>query len=433
MSAQKEGMAELDALLQFLYLCPVGIAKLALTGHVELMNPKACQLLMPLVRTASIENLFDVLYPYAPDLKNLVDACGPRLGMISESRQLEIPAVRGLRQEMVLALTLIKVDTDSLMAVLVDISRLVEQERLIRSREERLRAIFEGIRDYAIYTLDTEGRIDTWNPSVQRVEGYEAHEIVGQTLGFDLPSAERESAELATRLRIASQSGRHEDEGWRVRRDGSRFWANTIVSVLRDGKSCGYSVIARDITERKRNEDALRCMANTDPLTGAFNRRHFFEQAEMELTEEKRGAAAILLIDADHFKRINDTFGHPVGDIVLKELTAACLRCLRPTDLLARFGGEEFTILLRDTELPECLRIAESIRRSIAQCSVESEAGPVSFTVSIGAAPLTCSVQSALQRADEALYAAKQRGRNRVVSSADVRRMDSLVGRRAAS
>lgn len=426
MRAPGEGAqaGELEALLRFLYLCPVGVIKLSGCGRVDLMNPMAAQLLMPLVRPGTgLEDLFGALADYAPELRQMVSGFDRPHGTICDSYQVEVSASSPSRRGAVLAITLIKVDADCLMAVLVDVSQLVAQERIIRAREERLRAIFDGIRDYAIYTLDRDGRVDSWNRSVQRVEGYTAEEALGQPLGFDCADEVRAQAGPEQRLRSARESGWHEDEGWRVRRDGSRFWANSIVSILQDGECgvTGYSVITRDITERKHAEDALRRMAATDALTGLYNRRFFYEQAEKEagLPLLARGSISFLILDADHFKRINDRYGHPVGDAVLKELASVCSRCVRSTDVLARYGGEEFVIMLRQTSLPDALAVAERIRQSVAQCAVASGEEPVRFTVSIGVASLRRSVQDAIHRADQALYTAKQQGRNRVAAASE--------------
>ena len=419
MEAESHIQLELESLLQFLYLCPVGVIRLTCSGQIEMMNAKATQLLMPIARELSLGNVFELFSDYAPELRNLVEGFGRPQGTICENHQIELPA-DAPRRACVLAATIIKIDGDTLMMVITDITRLVEQERMIRAREERLRAIFDGIRDYAIYTLDKDGRIDSWNQSVQRVEGYRSQDVLGKTLDFDYPVEELSSETTAFRLKMAAKIGWHEDEGWRLRRDGSKFWANSIVSVLQDiGDGCsGYSVITRDATERKRAEDSLRSLALTDPLTGAYNRRHFFEQAEKEalLAEKTGGAISFLLLDADHFKRLNDRFGHAVGDAVLKELTATCLRSLRPGDLLARHGGEEFVVMLRQTALPEALAVAERLRAAIAQCAVSSGSDEVRFTVSVGVALFQGSVLATLQRADESLYAAKQGGRDRVVA-----------------
>lgn len=417
MSAPRPDPAEQEALLQFLYLCPVGIIKLTQSGQVEMMNAKAAQLLMPVATRASLANLFEVLDRWAPELAKQVAAFAPLQGMVLENHQIEIISADGHWPTTFLSVTIIKIDQDFFMAVLSDVTRVVEQQRMIRSREERLRAIFNGVRDYAIYTLDKTGRIETWNQSAQRVAGYAAEDVIGRDFGVDLPPEEAEPVRVAEYLKRASRDGWLEDEGWRVRQDGSRFWGNSIISVLQDvdGHGIGgYSVITRDITERKKSEDELRKMATTDFLTGVFNRRSFFAHAERQviLSAKTGKPCCFLALDADFFKRINDRFGHPIGDAVLKKIAAVCQGSVRPADVVARLGGEEFSVMLPDTTPAQALVVAERIRAAIAQSAVFIPDQQVRFTVSLGVADFGDGLDESLQRADAALYLAKQEGRN---------------------
>jgi diguanylate cyclase (GGDEF)-like protein len=177
--------------------------------------------------------------------------------------------------------------------------------------------------------------------------------------------------------------------------------------------------ILRDETERKAQELELRRLATTDPLTGLANRRHFLTQVERELDRFKRYAqpAALLMLDLDHFKQVNDTYGHALGDAVLKHFAVITGQALRKIDLLGRLGGEEFAALLPDTTLIGAYPLAERLRGIIMESPVETTAGSIGFTVSIGVALFTPDDQDAnaiLIRADRALYRAKNRGRNRV-------------------
>jgi diguanylate cyclase (GGDEF)-like protein len=166
-----------------------------------------------------------------------------------------------------------------------------------------------------------------------------------------------------------------------------------------------------------RERDLLR-LALIDPLTGVFNRRSFFEFSGKEEARTRRGGHqfAVLMLDIDHFKQINDGFGHPAGDQVIKTLADICGRTLRPSDVIARYGGEEFVINLPDTDRRHALTVAERLRRAVAETTVASDAGAITFTVSIGVA--TCSdatpLREAIASADRALYRAKHNGRNRV-------------------
>lgn len=166
-------------------------------------------------------------------------------------------------------------------------------------------------------------------------------------------------------------------------------------------------------------EQAASREARTDPLTGTVNRRHFAEAAaaEKERCTRYDHTGATILFDLDHFKRLNDTYGHPVGDLALKAVAAACGEEIRATDLLARFGGEEFAILLPETSMDEAARLAERLRGRIAAIELAIDKGAVRMTASFGVAPLPStpgSWEESVAAADAALYRAKANGRNQV-------------------
>lgn len=179
----------------------------------------------------------------------------------------------------------------------------------------------------------------------------------------------------------------------------------------------------RDISAQKDHEAALIQLARHDPLTGTANRRYFFERAEQEFMRSRRYQAplSIALIDVDHFKHINDQFGHATGDEVLKLLSGKIAALLRESDLLARIGGEEFAILMPSTGLAGAALMAERLRVTIAE-----EASPVAgqmlhLRFSAGVTQLKAqdqSIEDCLRRADEAMYKAKQAGRDRVEACA---------------
>jgi diguanylate cyclase (GGDEF)-like protein/PAS domain S-box-containing protein len=176
----------------------------------------------------------------------------------------------------------------------------------------------------------------------------------------------------------------------------------------------------RDITEHKAMEASLRHLASTDPLTGVSNRRHFFDLGRAELARAQRYGATltVMMLDVDHFKQVNDRFGHDVGDLALQALTASCAATLRASDLLGRLGGEEFALLLPSTPLAAGLILAERIRAQVERMRLATPKGGLAFTVSVGVCNLTAADTTfdvLLKRADQALYAAKEGGRNRVV------------------
>ena len=161
-------------------------------------------------------------------------------------------------------------------------------------------------------------------------------------------------------------------------------------------------------------------LATVDPLTGAVNRRQFFTQSRkfFESESERQGKISILMLDVDRFKSFNDTYGHAVGDQVLVNLVRVLLDALRKQDVLARFGGEEIVVYLPDTALEAAVHIAERLRALIETTSIQTDAGPLSITISLGvswaAENMTLSIEDVVRQADSAMYRAKNGGRNRV-------------------
>jgi len=198
--------------------------------------------------------------------------------------------------------------------------------------------------------------------------------------------------------------------------DGGR-----ILSV-RANPIPGGSVITlyTDITERKAFEKRLIDMATRDELTGLINRREFFTLATHEEERAKREGhvVSVMMIDADYFKKVNDTYGHAVGDDVLRNLADNCRKIFRKTDVVGRYGGEEFSVMLPGAKEDMAIIIAERLRSSIAESVVPSDKGDVKYTVSIGIACATgkdVKIEGLLDRADRALYTAKAQGRNRAI------------------
>jgi diguanylate cyclase (GGDEF)-like protein/PAS domain S-box-containing protein len=206
------------------------------------------------------------------------------------------------------------------------------------------------------------------------------------------------------------------------RNSGEEFWALLSARAIEFEGAPALLAGISDVTTQKRLEERLRDLAMHDELTGLYNRRHVIELAEAELTRVRRTGTplSLVMVDIDHFKRVNDFFGHAVGDLALKELAAAMRETLRGSDVPARFGGEEFVLLLTDTALEGALAVTERLRERVGRSEVRvSDDRVAHFTISAGVAEVQPgeTLESLLARADEALYRAKAEGRNRTLSS----------------
>jgi diguanylate cyclase (GGDEF)-like protein len=175
--------------------------------------------------------------------------------------------------------------------------------------------------------------------------------------------------------------------------------------------------------ELRRHNKQLERIAIEDPLTGIYNRRHFFELASKEVERAKRygNPLSVMIMDADHFKKMNDTFGHMIGDQILISLAELCLKNIRGQDIIARYGGEEFVVLMPEANHEDACKTAERLRKLVAETSMVPGAIDVMITISLGVASWESGDQeldfdAMLARADQALYYSKESGRNRVSS-----------------
>ncbi len=258
------------------------------------------------------------------------------------------------------------------------------------------------------------------NPAFTALTGYDADEVIGRSTR--LLHGPNTDPQTVAAVRAAMEAQRPvRVELLHYSRDGEEFWIDTNIVPLRDarGSVTHFATIGRDLSATKQLQQELRLMASTDPLTGLLNRRRFLEQAETEFLRSQRyqHELATVMLDIDHFKTINDTHGHFAGDQVLIAMSRAAENLLRGTDILGRWGGEEFVILMPETPLTGAAILAERLREVLARLAVDTTAGTLHFTVSAGLAArggADAGITDILQRADSALYAAKQHGRNRI-------------------
>lgn len=301
-----------------------------------------------------------------------------------------------------------------------DISERKRSEQVLAESEAKYRRLYESMTD-AFVMVDMAGHIMESNRAYQEMLGYTAEELIWLTYSQVTPEKwhAEEANIVAERILVQGYSDVYEKEY--IHKDGHVFPVELRTFLLRDEldmPSAMWSIV-RDITERKRVENELHVLATTDPLTGVANRRRFLEQMEMELARLKRYGepAALLIIDIDYFKHVNDRYGHAAGDRVLCHLTQLANALLRRNDLFGRLGGEEFGILLPVTQIDGASEFAERFRQHVSNNPAQVDQARIVFTVSIGVTkfdPDDNHPDRVLARADAALYRAKENGRNRV-------------------
>ncbi len=411
---------ENERLLRFMYEAPVGLMLVRRDGSIDLSNPAIARLLLPIARRPALENLFEIFEVGAPELRVMILAFPHDSGLVCDQHRIMYPRVKSSPPDLVLTATIYRLEHDAFMVALLDTTKTVRYELQLHRSQQRMQALFENVRDYAIYTTDEAGLLDDWNRSLGRLTGFDREDAIGRDAGMFFAAEDSAPGSVKPLLERAAQEGSAETEGWSVRKDGLRFWADTLVAPLRnlEGEVDGYAFITRDISERRRKEEDLRTAASTDFLTGAYNRRHLEGAGLREFAAHRTSGKplSVIMLDIDHFKRINDTWGHDAGDKVLVALSGMVSSAIRGADVFARLGGEEFVVILPGTHLEGAVALAEKLRLKIKALSIDYEGSEIRFTSSFGvcAAEKVESFESMLQRADEALYSAKSGGRDRV-------------------
>ena len=414
-----------EQLLEFLYACPVGLIECDLAGEIALMNPHAMQHLLPLAGARDPGNLFAALEQHAPELRSIVASYAPATGRICDGHRIfvDLGTRRRTAPPKVLSCTLVKLGADRMMATLSDISRQVVQEERLRQADTWFATLLDGVNDYAALTITQRGIIESVDASFTRQTGHAHAGALGRGL-TDLLATDSVGGDLRLdeQLVIARRDGWHLQEGWQQRVDGERYWCQRLVVARSEDEelpASGFSVILRDVPRREEAVEDVRRILTCDHLTGVANRRHFGQVMEREQAHwrELRQSLSLIVLDLDHFKAVNDTHGHPVGDILLCRVAEICAALLPPRGIFARLGGEEFGALLPRYDNDQATILAEEMRIAIAAIEVDTPRGTLTVTASLGCATLDeteGSIDRLIALADERLYAAKRAGRNRV-------------------
>ena len=310
----------------------------------------------------------------------------------------------------------------------LEIKRREHAQAALAASEAHYRSLTETMKD-VVWILDTETLHFSYvSPSVVRLRGFTPEEIMTQPLDEALTASE------AVRMKHIIQDNREKflsgtmdsdtyltSEIEQVHKDGSSVWTEAIARYVKNDKTGVVELhgVTRDISERRALRLELERQATTDSLTGIANRRHFLTTAQKEVDRCKRHGRtlSLLMLDIDHFKAVNDTFGHATGDLALQAVARTCGKELRSTDLCGRIGGEEFAILLVETDLDKACGVAKKLIAYVEAIDLFAENGrPVRLTTSIGVAECrsqTETLSNLMVRADQALYKAKNMGRNR--------------------
>lgn len=294
--------------------------------------------------------------------------------------------------------------------------RIQTQMRWLQEEHGRLDSLIETAAD-AIVQIDPDGMIERSNSAVTHLFGYTREEMLGQNVSMlmNTPDSERHDTYLREYQRTGEGSiigvgreviGRH--------KDGRLLQLHLAIAEFEMDGQWRYTGILHDISELKAIEEKLRHQANTDSLTGAFNRRYVVEQLQHEVAraERYRTPLSVMLIDLDRFKTINDQLGHATGDEALLRIVALLSEALRTVDVLGRYGGDEFLVLLPETHLDTACVVAERLCNLAKQTALEGHADRY-LSLSIGITEFVADSTPAelLKRADEALYMVKQTGR----------------------
>jgi len=277
----------------------------------------------------------------------------------------------------------------------------------------------------AIMITDASARIEYVNEAFLLLCGYLRDEVIGRTPGM-LRSGRTDEAVYRELWQTILAGNTWKGELVNRRKCGSEYWDQMAISPLRDaaGRLSHFVSVREDVSERKEREAGLQRLACVDALTGISNRRHLMERAEYERQRAERFdlPMTLLMLDVDHFKAINDRYGHATGDLAIRAVAQVCGDGMRDGDVAGRYGGEEFAVILPGTQLKGGRELAERLRRRIAAIEIEGPDGrPFRLTASVGVAEFRAGdrLEEIFTLADAALYRAKRLGRNRVVAVED--------------
>ena len=306
--------------------------------------------------------------------------------------------------------------TRAMLLTAIDITKQVEIEHHLLKNEQKLRAVLE-ILPYPIYIAR---RVDGQILFVNRKSCLLFQQSAGHLLRSKADDFYTDPQDKENLDKLLESVADIRDFEVKLKTGQERVFTAELAAITVDyGGAHAVLIALNDISQRKEMEAELFRQASTDALTGISNRRYFQNQAEQEVRRARRFARdmTVMMIDIDHFKLINDTYGHAAGDAIIQGIVKRALEALRQSDSIGRIGGEEFAVILPETALESAREVAERLRLHIQEKPIIGRHEAVTCTVSIGLAQLSArdgGIEDLLHRADTALYVAKNKGRNRV-------------------
>jgi diguanylate cyclase (GGDEF)-like protein/PAS domain S-box-containing protein len=309
----------------------------------------------------------------------------------------------------------------TVLPVAADLQQRGRLHGALRLSEERYRLMAEHSTDILLH-LELDGCIRYVSPSIHPLGGHNAKALVGTNIAALVAPEDRQQAREAHMATIAARGKTRSYDTLALTAAGEKRWFETRSRALLDehGEVESLLSIVRDISKRKAREDRLAVDALTDTLTGLANRRGFRAAIERSAADQRASSAScIAVLDLDHFKRVNDKFGHDAGDQVLREFARIARAMVREQDFIARVGGEEFAIFFPGTSVAQAMAVCDRLRVSMAHTVVKYEKARIWVTVSGGVAPLgPGGIDEAFPIADGALYQAKRNGRDQLALAA---------------
>lgn len=266
---------------------------------------------------------------------------------------------------------------------------------------------------------DAEGRILSVNAAFSLISGYPADEVIGH-LAYELTSSQQDIKFFSRMRQTITHTGYWEGEIWHQHKNGDHYLVSLRFNTVFDdkGNALRHVALFSDITKKKATEEAIWKQANFDALTSLPNRRMFNDRLRQEMKKSARDNApmALIFIDLDNFKAVNDNLGHDFGDLLLKQVADRLLQCVRNTDTVARLGGDEFTVILSELkDSGDAVRIVQDVLHSLARpFQLKHEVADISGSIGIALFPDDANdAETLIKSADQAMYLAKQQGRNR--------------------